>query len=243
MRYVQAMFEISFENWNTYIVLLGPVAAAWAAGSLIGLEREYHGHPAGFRTHALVCLASALLTLVMTQEWDWIGVLPLDSVRADPTRVVEAIMTGIGFLGAGVIFREGLAVRGLTTAASIWITAVLGILYGLGYWLPAVLGTLAVLVTLSVFQRLEYWFPQKFIVRQTLRFDRNAAPTRAAIDALMAEHGFDISRASHALVDDGGTYEYRITAATRDPANMDKLATVLNGREDVREFNLAPSGD
>lgn len=239
MRYPQAMPE----DWNTYIVLLGPLAAAWAAGSLIGLEREYHGHPAGFRTHALVCLASALLTLVMTQDWDWIGVLPLESVRADPTRVVEAIMTGIGFLGAGVIFREGLAVRGLTTAASIWITAVLGILYGLGYWLPAVLGTLAVLVTLAVFQRLEFRFPQKVVVRQTLRFTPDAVPSRAALGVFMAEHGFQIDRAAHALVDGGQTYEYRIVATTRAPGNIDALAAALNARTDVREFDLAPRGE
>lgn len=220
--------------------ILLPLAAAWLAGCLIGLEREYHGHPAGFRTHALVCLASALLTLVMTQPWDWLDILPLEAVRADPTRVVEAIMTGIGFLGAGMIFREGLAVRGLTTAASIWITAALGILYGLGYWLPAVAGTLAALLTLSVFQRLERWLPAKHQVIQTLCFRRDHLPARQALDGLLAEHGFIIEKASYALEGDGTTYEYRLMTTTRGPGNLDPLADALRALPGLVAFRLTP---
>ena len=111
------------------------LGAALTAGSLIGLERSIHGRPAGFRTHALVCLASALLMLVTAYQWEWLGVTAAneESFRTDPTRMAQGIMTGIGFLGAGVIFKEGLTVRGLTTAASIWITSALGILYGVGF--------------------------------------------------------------------------------------------------------------
>ena len=118
------------------------LASALAAGSLIGLERSVHGRPAGFRTHALVCLASALLMLVTAYQWEWLGVTAAneDSFRTDPTRMAQGIMTGIGFLGAGVIFKEGLTVRGLTTAASIWITAAIGILYGVGFFYRAILG-------------------------------------------------------------------------------------------------------
>ena len=89
------------------LVIIGRLTGALVIGAMIGFERSFHGRPAGFRTHALVCLASALLMLV--------------TIRADPTRMAQGIMTGIGFLGAGVIFKEGLTVRGLTTAASIWI--------------------------------------------------------------------------------------------------------------------------
>src|SRR5690606_37309086 len=110
------------------------LTVALAAGGVIGLERSYHGRPAGFRTHALVCLASSLLMLVTLYQQAWLlpGV-PLDSVRTDPTRMAQGIMTGIGFLGAGVIFKDNLSVRGLTTAASIWVTAAIGILIGIGF--------------------------------------------------------------------------------------------------------------
>src|SRR5262245_50753063 len=91
-------------------------------GALIGFERTFHGRPAGFRTHALVCVASALLMIVTVYQNHWMTVMPIDAIRTDPTRMAQGIMTGIGFLGAGVIFKEGLTVRGLTTAASIWTT-------------------------------------------------------------------------------------------------------------------------
>src|SRR5262245_10348885 len=103
------------------LVILGGLAGAILIGALIGLERTFHGRPAGFRTHALVCLASALLMCVTVYQMHWMTEVPIDTIRADPTRMAQGIMTGIGFLGAGVIFKEGLTVRGLTTAASIWV--------------------------------------------------------------------------------------------------------------------------
>ena len=103
------------------LVIIGRLTGALIIGAMIGFERSFHGRPAGFRTHALVCLASALLMLVTVYQLHWMTEVPIDTIRADPTRMAQGIMTGIGFLGAGVIFKEGLTVRGLTTAASIWI--------------------------------------------------------------------------------------------------------------------------
>ena len=108
--------------------------AALGAGAFIGYERSFHGRPAGLRTHVLVCLASALLMLVTVYEDHWVR--SQGESRLDPTRMAQGIMTGIGFLGAGVIVKEGLNVRGLTTAASIWITAAIGVLAGVGLYLP-----------------------------------------------------------------------------------------------------------
>ena len=108
-------------------VMLARILGALAIGALIGLERSFHGRPAGFRTHALVCVASALLMLVTVYQNEWMTQLALEAIRTDPTRMAQGIMTGIGFLGAGVIFKEGLSIRGLTTAASIWVTAAIGI--------------------------------------------------------------------------------------------------------------------
>jgi putative Mg2+ transporter-C (MgtC) family protein len=132
--------------------ILGHLFSAALAGGCIGLERSFHGRPAGFRTHTLVCVASSLLMLVTLYQWKWLPGIPLETVRTDPTRMAQGIMTGIGFLGAGVIFKEGLSVRGLTTAASIWTTAAIGILTGVGFYLAAAAGTLLVLGTLSAFR-------------------------------------------------------------------------------------------
>src|SRR5256885_4695335 len=95
--------------------------AAMAAGALIGLERSYRGRAAGLRTYTLVALGASLLVASVQYAANWAPV-----GTGDPTRVVQGIVTGIGFLGAGVIIREGFSVRGLTTAASIWAIAVIG---------------------------------------------------------------------------------------------------------------------
>ena len=143
------------QNFMTHdeLVIVVRLAVALAIGGLIGLERSLHGRPAGFRTHSLVCLASALLMLVTVYQLHWMTEVPLDTIRADPTRMAQGIMTGIGFLGAGVIFKEGLNVRGLTTAASIWITSAIGILVGIGFYFPAVLGAFITVAVLHVFRR------------------------------------------------------------------------------------------
>src|SRR5690554_3677515 len=141
---------IDFNITSTHLTVLAHLLSAMIAGGVIGLERSYHGRPAGFRTHTLVCLASSLLMLVTIYQWEWLPGVPLETVRTDPTRMAQGIMTGIGFLGAGVIFKEGLSVRGLTTAASIWITAAIGILFGVGFYFPAIAATVITLGTLSL---------------------------------------------------------------------------------------------
>ena len=119
------------------------LGAALIVGAVLGLNRELHGKPAGLRTHALVSLGAAVATIVVLKS-------PGASLVADQNaigRVVQGILTGIGFLGAGVILRDPLGhVTGLTTAATIWICAVLGIVCGLGYW-----GVLGITVGLTAF--------------------------------------------------------------------------------------------
>src|SRR5258706_2912137 len=133
------------------------ILAAVVAGALIGYERSYRGRPAGFRTHALVCMASAMLMLITVYEAHWVR--SMGEARLDPTRMAQGIMTGIGFLGAGVIMQEGLSVRGLTTAASIWITAAIGILAGIGFYFPMALSLGLTLGVLSAFRWVQAKMP------------------------------------------------------------------------------------
>jgi putative Mg2+ transporter-C (MgtC) family protein len=154
------------------LVIAVRVLGALVIGAAIGFERTFHGRPAGFRTHALVCVASALLMLVTVYQSHWMTETPIDAIRIDPTRMAQGIMTGIGFLGAGVIFKEGLTVRGLTTAASIWVTAAIGILVGIGFWFAAIVGAAAVLLVLAVFRFIEVRLPSEFYAYHMLRFLR-----------------------------------------------------------------------
>jgi len=141
------------------LAIVARVLLALVLGGLIGMERTIHGRPAGFRTHALVCLASALLMMAAVYQGRWMSTNVVGTVTIDPTRTAQGIMTGIGFLGAGVIFKEGLTVRGLTTAASIWVTAAIGIQVGIGFYFVAVLGAAATLVVLALFLALERRMP------------------------------------------------------------------------------------
>ncbi len=219
------------------------VGGAWIAGSLIGLERTIHGRPAGFRTHALVCIASALLMLVTSYQWRWFDNAMLESVRTDPTRMAQGIMTGIGFLGGGVIFREGLTVRGLTTAASIWTTAAVGILFGTGLYLPALVGTVLMLGILSAFRWFEELIPSRFYARYSVRFRKELAPSESDLRRLLADHGFGVANVSYSLHEGGSVIEYRTVINTARKANAERLAKHLREEDGVVGFNVSPTGD
>ena len=219
------------------------IVTALLAGSLIGLERSYHGRPAGFRTHALVCVASAILMLVTSYQWQWLGGVPMETIRTDPTRMAQGIMTGIGFLGAGVIFKEGATVRGLTTAASIWITASIGILFGIGFYFPAVFATLITFGVLSVFRRLEDSLPNQFYAHHRLRFARDGVPAEDEVRSLLNAHGFTVSNMSYALVESGTVFEYRTVIMTTKKENAEKLAQSLRGMDNILEFSISPTSD
>jgi putative Mg2+ transporter-C (MgtC) family protein len=219
------------------------LGSAWLAGSLIGLERTFHGRPAGFRTHALVCLASALLMVVTTHQWRWIGAVPLETVRTDPTRMAAGIMTGIGFLGAGVIFKERLTVRGLTTAASIWVTAALGILYGIGFFPPAVLGTVATLGTLALFRWMEDRLPTQLYAQCWVRFDRAHVPREDALRQMIAEQKAEVASLSYQLVDGGKAFEYAMVIRSYRRTSFERLAQRWREEPAVVEFSIAPTGE
>lgn len=225
------------------LVIIGRLTGALVIGAMIGFERSFHGRPAGFRTHALVCLASALLMLVTVYQLHWMTEVPIDTIRADPTRMAQGIMTGIGFLGAGVIFKEGLTVRGLTTAASIWITSAIGILVGIGFWYPAILGAIAVLLVLAVFRFVEARLPSEFYAHHMLRFSRDRAMSEADVQKLIRDHGFTVANLSSRLIEGGEQFEYRMTIKSRDRGNADRLSGHLRGLPDVVEFRISPIGD
>jgi putative Mg2+ transporter-C (MgtC) family protein len=225
------------------LAITGHLLGALLAGGAIGLERSFHGRPAGFRTHALVCLASSLLMLVTLFQGTWLPVTVADAFRTDPTRMAQGIMTGIGFLGAGVIFKEGLSVRGLTTAASIWITAAIGVLIGIGFYWPAVLATTLTLGILSLFRRIEAWMPTQAYAHHALRFDRDNVLQEERVRQLMKEHGFNVANMSYRLTEDGAYFEYQMILRSSNAHNFSALATSLLNMEQVRSFRISPTGD
>ncbi len=219
------------------------LAVALGFGATVGLERSYHGRPAGFRTHALVCLASAALMLVTVYEAQWFRPTS-DLVRAsiDPTRMAQGIMTGIGFLGAGVIMKDGLSVRGLTTAASIWITAGIGILVGIGFYVPAALTTGFTLGALGGFRWIERRMPTQSYAHLSVRFEPGRALSQTDLVHLVTEHGFETADVTHWYRRLDGM-EYRVVVHSLDSTAVLRLSDALRARTDVAEFRISPTGD
>ncbi|MBI5040377.1 MAG: MgtC/SapB family protein [Gammaproteobacteria bacterium] len=220
-----------------------PLLTALLAGGLIGLERTVHGRPAGFRTHALVCLASSLLMLVTTHQMALMPNIPAEAIRIDPTRMAQGIMTGIGFLGAGVVMREGLTIHGLTTAASIWTTAAIGILIGIAFYTPAILGTLITLLVLSLFRWIENSIPSLHFGQLTVRFAHTGIMPQRNLIELIGQHNINAAFPSYATKEHGQTFEYIMTLRTRDRENYRRLAETLSSMPQIREFSITPTGD
>jgi putative Mg2+ transporter-C (MgtC) family protein len=161
--------------------------------------------------------------------------VPLDAIRTDLTRMAQGIMTGIGFLGAGMIFREGLTVRGLTTAASIWITAAIGILVGIGFYFAALVGAVTTLAILSAFRLIEMRLPAEFYAHHTLRFARDSAMAEDDVRQLVGKHGFSIANLSYRLSDEGRAFEYRMVIRSRNRRNAE-------GKHPLRAAGMLPCG-
>ncbi|MBE6974100.1 MAG: MgtC/SapB family protein [Ruminococcaceae bacterium] len=145
--------------WNNYINLapgIGQIALrlgfAMVIGIIIGLEREFTHRPAGLRTHILVVLGACVVSILGEMLFTHYHAL---GSSADPARLSAQVITGVGFLGAGTIMKEGVNVKGLTTAASVWAVACLGLACGFGYYVPALLGMVFIMITLTVLEALQ----------------------------------------------------------------------------------------
>jgi putative Mg2+ transporter-C (MgtC) family protein len=147
------------------------LAVAAALTGAVGLERELRERAAGLRTHMLVGVGSALFTIVSAYAWGDFVFDRTQGTTFDPTRIAAQIVTGIGFLGAGAIIRQGLSIRGLTTAAGLWVAAAIGMAVGAGYWGAALIGTAVVLVGLGPLRMAEGWVVSRRREGGTLEID------------------------------------------------------------------------
>lgn len=159
-------------------------------GGLIGLERESYGRPAGFRTHILVCLGAALIMIVSVFGIAAVR-FPFGRPTYDAARIAAQVVSGIGFLGAGTIMREGSTVRGLTTAASLWVVAGIGMAVGIGAYVPALITTGLVLITLLFLSNVERYFLST--KRHVLFIEISDEPGQlGAIGLVLGRHGVNI---------------------------------------------------
>jgi putative Mg2+ transporter-C (MgtC) family protein len=187
------------------------------AGGVIGLEREYHGRAAGFRTHMLVCLGCCVIMLVSISFGETYGDLGADStVRVDPARLAYGVVAGIGFLGAGVILKEGGTVHGLTTAASLWSVAALGLAAGVGLFRLAALATALTVVSLVGMRWIGRAVPGH--VYGTIRVTQAGRPNPDPVAAAIRATGVKIERV--AVEDECAANQSAITFSVRASGDM-----------------------
>lgn len=231
-------------EWSDLPGFTLPLLAAMAAGGVIGFEREWRGRAAGFRTHILVCLASALLMEAAVMQGTW-RFLPLEgaSIVADPTRMAHGVLTGLGFLCAGVIFRSGFSIHGLTTAASLWITAAIGLVFGAGLYGLGIIGTVLTALILVGLRLISRELPQAAVVDAQVTWRREAPEAEAEVERALDDLHRE-PRADHfELVDDGRAVRRGFRLTKVEPETLKTLSARLRGIEGVVAYDLDPRDD
>jgi putative Mg2+ transporter-C (MgtC) family protein len=180
-------------NLDLWEVALRLAVAAALTGA-VGLEREFRERAAGLRTHMLVGVGSALFTIVSAYAWGDFIFDRTQGTAFDPTRIAAQIVTGIGFLGAGVIIRQGLSIRGVTTAAGLWVAAAIGMAVGAGYWGAALIGTGVVLVGLGPLRMAEGWVVRRRREGGTLEIDLRPEQPLAPVLSVLENRRARVSR-------------------------------------------------
>jgi len=213
------------------------ILLAAVLGAAVGLEREVHGQAAGMRTHGLVACGAALFTIGGAYGF---SELPR-SANVDPMRVAAQIASGIGFVGAGAILRDGASVRGLTTAASLWASAALGMIAGAGVWAVALGGILVVIGTLVVPRHLTPVLPGIGGHLRLIRVDyQRGHGTLGPVMASLRDAG---GRIADLDIDDRdseqpGRRRVEVTARVRRPDELERLVGVLEVRPEVHRATI-----
>ena len=224
-------------------LILLHLIGALLLGLLVGYERSYHGRAAGMRTYGLVCMASCALTIIGGLPGFWYGGHGGALVAsADPTRIIQGVVTGVGFLGAGVIMREGFNISGLTTAASIWASSVIGVLVGVGFYLAAMGLALLCALVMIYLHKLEDLLPARHAVAITLRFKRDVVPNVEALQRMARERGYQIAGGSLSIGSDSGQQEWRFVAqalSKRSGVGLVRLAHELSALDGMDSYQLS----
>jgi putative Mg2+ transporter-C (MgtC) family protein len=226
----------------TNILIFFNLVGALLLGLLVGYERTYHGRVAGMRTYGLVCMASAALTVIAGYPGFWYGGQAAVAVSPDPTRVVQGIVTGIGFLGAGVIVKEGYSISGLNTAASIWAASAIGIMVGIGFYAAAILLALLSALCMMLVIKLEARLPSRSGVAVMVRFKKGFLPRDDVLRGVALEQGYEIAGGSLSITFQDGQPEWHFVAIALDKkkgSSVAALAQLMTHYEGVERFHLS----
>ncbi|WP_326536712.1 MgtC/SapB family protein [Pseudorhodoferax sp.] len=227
------------------LVVFANIFGALLLGLIAGYERTYHGRAAGMRTYGLVCMAACALTVFAGYPLQWFGGTLAEAfpshIPPDPTRVVQGIVTGIGFLGAGMIMKDGLSISGLTSAASLWASSAIGILVGVGFYAAAILLTLLSASLMMWASRIERLLPAHPAISITLTYRPGFKPERRALDQVARERGYQVAGGSFLVRLHEGRHIWRFVAVEMDRKKalpITGLAGDLADLEGIEAFEI-----
>lgn len=226
------------------VILLMHLFGSMLLGMLVGYERSYHGRAAGMRTFSLVCMGSTALVATFAHPDIWFGGQHITTITADaPSRVIQGIVTGIGFLGAGVIIHNGRSVTGLSTAASIWAAAAIGVLVGLGLYVAAITLALLCAFSMSIVLQLERWLPKQRRYYFELSYAYNIHPDSETLERLAAQFGLllRLDTVSLCLSKTHQVCSFTATSGPHNHTNISGLALALQGIDGLEAFSITPT--
>lgn len=226
----------------TNVIVVFSLVGALLLGLLVGYERSYRGRAAGMRTYGLVCMASAALTVIAGYPGYWYGGQMMIGLGADPTRIIQGIVTGIGFLGAGVIMKEGFNISGLTTAASIWSASVIGVLVGVGFYLAAMLLALMSAVCMIWVPKITNWLPARHAIAIVMHFRQGYTPTEHQLREAAMRRGYEIAPGSISISVKNGKTEWHFVAVAFNKSSgapISELASEMYSFEGLEGFHLS----
>lgn len=229
-------------HWHANLMVFASLFGAMLLGFVVGYERSYHGRAAGMRTYGLVCMASAALTVISGYPEFWASGSAAGAHQVDPTRVIQGVITGVGFLCAGVIMKDGLNISGLTTSASLWAASAIGVMMGVGMHLNALLLTLLSLACMMGVSQLEGMLPARPAIALELRFVKNFIPDDAVLRLAASRWGYDIAMGSFSVQSQNGQIEWRFVAVAKGRhtgASLTTLSTELSDFEGIDNFHLS----
>jgi putative Mg2+ transporter-C (MgtC) family protein len=231
--------------WNapeimTNTVILMNIAGAMVLGLVVGYERSYRGRAAGMRTYGFVCMASCALTVVTGYPESWFGAHSTVT-GTDPARVIQGIVTGIGFLGAGVIMRDGMNISGLMTAASIWSVAVIGVLVGVGFYVAAIALSALSAVLMIWGSKIESCLPARHAISVFIHFKKDVVPTEENMLKMGDKLGYRIAGGSFTISKRDGHHEWRFVAVSKGKGMSGTLTDVsryLSTDETIESYQI-----
>jgi putative Mg2+ transporter-C (MgtC) family protein len=237
---------ITGEYWSQQTIAANLTVALSILGSLmlgmiVGFERSYQGRAAGVRTYGMVCMASCSIVVISGHSHLWFGGALGGVPVTDCTRTIQGILTGIGFLGAGIIHRDRYQTSGLTTAASLWASSAIGIMVGVGFYAAAILLSALCIACMAFVASLERLLPAKNDLFVKILFDSAVSPTIESLNKLAAPKGYSVSQGSITITCNKGQPEWSfvITSNDRNASPIADLANELARRNGIVNFEIA----